>query len=129
MKKLGVSLIIGLIVLFFAKTLFSANFDNEIRQVKATILKVELGLKRYRIVNNTYPEDGNRNLVFALHLDYITFQSQEIGDGLLLDLWGHPYIYRRYDPGDNLRWHTYVIYSVGPNGIDEDGNGDDIGNW
>ena len=43
--------------------------------------------------------------------------------------WGYPYVYQRYDPYNYLRWHTYVIYSVGPNGGDEHGNGDDIGNW
>lgn len=129
MKKSYIFLIIGATVLLSAQILFSADFRYETKKVKATIAKIELGLKRYRIVNDTCPEDGNRTLISALCPDYITFQPQDIKEGLLFDPWGHPYVYQRYDPGDNLRWHTYVIYSVGPNGADEDGSGDDIGNW
>lgn len=39
---------------------------------------------------------------------------------LLLDPWGRPYIYKRV--GDQFK-----IYSVGLNGTDEDGTGDDVG--
>ena len=129
MRKLSLHLIVGIIFLFLTQILFSADFKAEVEKVKATIAEIKLGLKRYKIVNDAYPEDGNRNLVSTLYPDYVTFQPQEIKGGLLLDPWGNPYVYQRYEPGDNLRWHTYVIYSIGPNGIDEDGWGDDIGNW
>jgi len=39
--------------------------------------------------------------------------------GLLLDPWGHPYVYR-HKPDE------IMLYSVGPNGADEGGMGDDI---
>jgi hypothetical protein len=39
--------------------------------------------------------------------------------GLLLDTWGRPYVYKR--TGDQVR-----LYSLGQNGADEDGLGDDI---
>jgi hypothetical protein len=39
---------------------------------------------------------------------------------LLLDPWGKPYIYNRV--GDQ-----FTVYSVGPNGMDEGGTGDDVG--
>lgn len=129
MKVLSIFLIAGAVILSFVQTLFSADFDNETQKVKETIAEIELGLKRYKMVNGKYPEDDNRNLVSALCPDYINFQSEDIKEGLLIDPWGYPYVYQRYDPYDYLRWHTYVIYSVGPNGGDENGNGDDIGNW
>jgi len=37
------------------------------------------------------------------------------------DPWFHDYVYRRTAPGKG-----YVIYSIGRNGVDESGNGDDI---
>jgi len=128
MKKL-IFLVIVTTTLFLVRILSFAAFEDEVKEVKGTIRKVESGLKRYRVVNNNYPEDGNRNLISSLCPDYIIFEPKETKDGLLIDPWGNPYVYQRYEPGDNLRWHTYVIYSVGPNGIDEDGYGDDIGNW
>ena len=40
----------------------------------------------------------------------------------LLDPWGHPFVYR---VGSSLK---YQLYSIGPNGVDENGKGDDISN-
>ena len=128
-KKTALFFVVGLIVLSLTQTLFSASFEDEYKKVKDAIARVELGIYRYKVVNSVYPADGNRNLVSSLSSDYITFEPQIIKNGLLIDPWGHSYIYQRYDQGDNLRWHTYVIYSIGPNGIDENGRGDDIGNW
>lgn len=129
MKRKFTEFVMVIVILSFAGTVFCDDFIDKAEKVKEVIAKAATGLKNYRIDNDAYPEDGNRNLVSALYPNYVTFESGEISDGLLLDPWGYPYIYERYDPGDNLRWHTYVIYSIGPNGVDEDGNGDDIGNW
>ena len=118
----------SLFVLFLAQTV-AAELDEKTREVQAAIGEVETGLRRYRIVYDFYPEDGNRNLVSALSPDYAAFQLEALRDGILIDPWGRPYVYERYDPGDNLPWHTYVFYSIGPNGADESGRGDDIGNW
>lgn len=43
-----------------------------------------------------------------------------------LDPWGNPYRYR-YPGTQNVG--AYDIWSVGPNGVDENGEGDDIPNW
>jgi general secretion pathway protein G len=40
----------------------------------------------------------------------------------LLDPWGHPYVYRC--PGRN--GSDFDLYSIGPNGLDDNGGGDDI---
>ena len=53
------------------------------------------------------------------HLDYIEAQGQEVNDkGEFLDPWGHPY---RIVYNKKLR-----VYSCGPSGRDEQGNGDNI---
>ncbi|MBF0522513.1 MAG: type II secretion system major pseudopilin GspG [Candidatus Omnitrophica bacterium] len=41
------------------------------------------------------------------------------------DPWGNPYNYR--SPGSHNT--DYDLYSSGPNGIDDGGSGDDVGNW
>lgn len=43
-----------------------------------------------------------------------------------VDPWGNPYRYR-YPGTHNIG--GYDIWSVGPNGVDENGEGDDIRNW
>jgi general secretion pathway protein G len=41
----------------------------------------------------------------------------------ITDPWGHTYVYRPPDPHQQ---QGLVLYSIGPNGIDEGGKGDDI---
>lgn len=49
------------------------------------------------------------------------------GDAVLpVDPWGHRYRYR--SPGRHLP-DAFDLYSVGPNGTDEGGTGDDLANW
>lgn len=43
----------------------------------------------------------------------------------LLDMWGHPYVYTAA-PSHGA---PFVIYSLGPDGIDNGGEGDDIASW
>jgi HEAT repeat protein len=43
----------------------------------------------------------------------------------LLDLWNHPYVYVA-TPSHGAQ---FAIYSMGPNGIDNSGEGDDIASW
>lgn len=52
----------------------------------------------------------------------------------VLDPWGRPFVFRHVrtisgnygSPPKVLTWHEFRIHSVGPNGIDEAGQGDDI---
>ena len=41
------------------------------------------------------------------------------------DPWGKVYVYK--SPGTHN--NDYDLYSVGPNGVDDNGGGDDVGNW
>lgn len=45
--------------------------------------------------------------------------------GHLLDLWGHAYVYS----SEPRHGQQFSIHSIGPNGRDEDGEGDDIKSW
>lgn len=126
-KTLCVSLM-ALIALFVVCEFSYADDLEKIQQVKRAIVNIEAGLGKYRIGHDEFPPDGIENLINAVYPGYLPF-LENINGSVLIDPWGKPYIYERYDPGDNLHWHTYVIYSVGPNGADECGWGDDIGNW
>ena len=50
------------------------------------------------------------------------------GPGIVdfIDAWGHAVLYRM--PG-RVNKDSFDVYSMGPNGRDEGGTGDDIGNW
>jgi hypothetical protein len=50
-------------------------------------------------------------------------RTSEDGHLQLIDAWGHSLVYK-YPSG--MPGHLFRLYSVGPNGIDEDGKGDDI---
>ena len=84
--------------------------------------------------NGSYPPSGIGNLKESLLEDgpegtpYHQFK-----DGSTLDPWGQPWIYiNNVDgtaPSDWPRFESYVIYSRGPDGSDELGEGDDVASW
>ena len=87
-----------------------------------------------------YPPTGNAELVKALtdgganNSDwlgpYMEFKQDEMKDGEAIDSWGQPYIYTSINGGSPThRPRSYDLYSIGPNGQDDDGAGDDIINW
>ncbi len=49
----------------------------------------------------------------------------DIVHGEVIDAWGNPLFYR--SPGSKAA--KFDLYSAGPNGKDDCGAGDDIGNW
>ena len=54
---------------------------------------------------------------------FLKFRGDGQDQPRALDPWGHPLIYR-YNHVDYSS--PYELYSVGPNGIDESGKGDDV---
>lgn len=51
--------------------------------------------------------------------------------GCIIDPWGHPYNYYRTYPvqTDQVNQTTFDLWSCGPNGVNENGGGDDLSNW
>ena len=69
---------------------------------------------------------------------FVTFGEKELDkEGRLLDSWGNPFVYRNHlkdwpKNKDDKRAHNKQgadIYSFGPDGKDDGGEGDDIVNW
>jgi hypothetical protein len=58
------------------------------------------------------------------------FKQDEFKDGQLVDPWGNPYGYISVNGGSpEHRTRSYDLFSLGPNGEDDAGTGDDIFNW
>jgi hypothetical protein len=89
-----------------------------------TLKSLANGLSNYQLDYGKYPESGNLNLVKGLSTGQtavVTFDSTFLDqEGRILDAWGRPLVYRNTGSG------TYLLYSVGSNGQDEGGAGDDI---
>lgn len=76
------------------------------------------------------PHSVNSGMVNALTSgkrgSYYRFDKAELNaSGEVVDAWGNPMVYR--SPGS--RGSKFDLYSTGPNGKDEGGAGDDVGNW
>lgn len=96
--------------------------ENEIRALIAVT-------KTYQKVNQGLPPTGNAALVERLSQPikrlptelrpYFPFDKARLNQGLFVDTWKRPYVYNVGEKG-------FVIYSLGPNGKDDGGKGDDI---
>lgn len=92
---------------------------------KVLLETIRAGLEGYIADNGIYPDSGNLNLAKALvsksDLAHVRLPKSNFDEsGRIVDAWGAPTIYER------LSATQYSLYSVGPNGKDESGNGDDI---
>lgn len=69
--------------------------------------------------------DNDPNMMYPSEEDFRTtarmfYPAKDLQNDVMLDGWGNPFIYTRY--GDN---RTYRLHSMGPNGTNEHGTGDD----
>ncbi len=83
------------------------------------ILQQSSALETYRLVSGHFPSDK-----YWEKLGDYYGPSNGTPSGQPLDRWGQPYIYRM--PGQH---GDFDLYSVGKNGIDDQGRLDDISNW
>ncbi|MBN1411099.1 MAG: type II secretion system protein GspG [Spirochaetales bacterium] len=109
------------IIIFFT-LLFNAcrpSIDyTRARRCIADISSLKTALVMYAMENNfQYPGTNIGLKVLVKYLD---------GTSVAADPWGHAYVY--ISPGVNPD-RPYDLYSIGKNGIDEKGNGDDITSW
>jgi type II secretion system (T2SS) protein G len=96
---------------------------------EALISSLEQGLALYESDQGNYPPSlatlsETRSARGSVYFEFKA--SQKDGQGRILDPWSHPFIYRvrRDEKGRN----RVLLYSTGPNGIDENGKGDDVKN-
>ena len=138
-ELLVVIAIIGILISLVTAGAQAARRRGAITKAKSTIAALETAMAMYQGDMGEYPASGNASLVTALQDDpggtdwngpYMEFKQDELKDGQLVDPWGHPYVYVSVNGGSpQHRPKSFDLSSLGPNGTDDSGTGDDIYNW
>jgi type II secretion system protein G len=131
--------ILGILISLVTAGAQMARRKASVTKAKTTIASLETAIGLYQTDMGEYPASGNQALVEALTTDpdqpdwsgpYQDFKQDELVSGELIDAWGRPYVYVSTNGGSpKHRTHAYDLYSLGPNGEDDDGTGDDVINW
>ena len=138
-ELLVVIAILGILMSLVMAGAQAARRRAAVTKAKAMISSLETAVAMYQADLGAYPPSGNQKLVQALSSDstdpdwmgpYQEFKQEELVNGELVDSWGKPYVYVSTNGGSpKHRDHSYDLYSLGPNGKDDDGTQDDIINW
>ena len=138
-ELLVVIAILGILISLVTAGAQAARRRGAVTKAKAMIGSLENAIAMYEADMGTYPSSGISELVSALEEDpgdadwggpYIEFKKDELKDGVLLDSWGNPYEYVSVNGGSPThRERSFDLCSLGPNGVDDSGGGDDIFNW
>ena len=138
-ELLVVIAILGILISLVTAGAQMARRKAAVTAAKTMVAGLETDIAMYENDLGAYPQTGNANLVKALTEEsddvdwagpYHEFKEAELKGGELIDPWGRPYEYVSITGGaPKHREHSFDLYSLGPNGTDEDGTGDDIFNW
>ena len=137
-ELLVVIAILGILISLVTAGAQAARRRGAVTKAKSTIAALETAVAMYSGDMGDYPPSGNDQLVKALQEDphnvdwqgpYMEFKQDELKDGQLVDPWGNPYLYISKNGGSPQHRSTFDLYSHGPNGIDDQGTGDDLVNW
>lgn len=138
-ELLVVVAILGILISLVTAGAQAARRRGAITKAKTTVASLETAIAMYQGDMGAYPPSGIEGLVSALQDDpggqdwqgpYMEFKQDELKDGQLLDPWGKSYVYVSVNGGaPQHRTRSFDLYSLGPNGADDTGTGDDIYNW
>ncbi len=138
-ELLVVIAILGILISLVTAGAQAARRRGAVTKAKTTIAALDTAIAMYQADMGDYPETGNDRLVAALQDDpgdvdwdgpYMEFKQDELDGGQLVDPWGNPYEYVSVNGGSpEHRMRSYDLFSLGPNGADDGGAGDDIVNW
>ena len=138
-ELLVVIAILGILISLVTAGAQAARRRGAITKAKSTIAALETAMAMYSGDMGQHPKTGNKELVSAMQDDpkdvdwqgpYMEFKEDELKEGELMDPWGHPYVYVSVNGGSpEHREKSFDLYSLGPNGADDKGTGDDIYNW
>jgi len=138
-ELLVVIAILGILASLVTAGAQAARRRAAVTKARTTVAGIETAIVMYQGDLGQYPSSGNDNLVKALQEDpgktdwngpYFDFKQDDLKDGKLIDPWGKPYEYISVNGGaPQHRTHSFDLYSLGPNGLDEQGAGDDVINW
>jgi hypothetical protein len=106
----------------FACDVDSDAQDNAKRRTRSKMEILDSALQSYKDDRGIYPTTSE-SLKSLLGAGIQKAYLRESGS-ILMDEWGNPFVYISPDPRKGQT--TFRLYSVGPNGIDEGGAGDDL---
>jgi len=154
-ELLVVLAIIGILGGLIMGAAHSARKQALVAKARASISSLETALGMFQSDIGSYPSAGNANMVTCLISSsgcsigagtpittsqaanwsgpYMNFQTNEVTGGTFVDPWGNPYVYKSgsdHGIGANYSDSGYMdIHSFGPDGLDNNGSGDDVANW
>jgi len=138
-ELLVVIAILGILISLVTAGAQAARRRGAVTKGKSMVSALETAISMYESDMGEYPPTGIGELVTALQDDpgdvdwggpYMEFKQDDMKGGELADPWGKPYIYVSVNGGaPKHRERSYDLYSLGPNGADDGGAGDDIVNW
>jgi general secretion pathway protein G len=119
------ALLAGVMVTELTGIFDTAQEDVEKQKVQTSLPEA---LLRYKIHIGSYPatEEGLQALVTPAQTGADRWRGPYLKKEALLDAWNKPYQYVR--PGTHNP-SSFDLWSYGPNGVNDNGGGDDIGNW
>ncbi|MBI4597512.1 MAG: type II secretion system protein GspG [Candidatus Omnitrophica bacterium] len=139
MELLVVIAIIGILMGLVTAGAQAARRRAAVAKAKGMIGSLETAIAMYNSDMGQYPATDNAALVLALQEDpqnpdwngpYMEFKQDDVKDEEVIDPWGRPYIYVSANGGSpEHRPSSFDLYSLGPNGVNDAGAGDDIVNW
>lgn len=117
-------IILAIFIICYA-AVFGVIADEPTERTRTLLHTVSLAIGEYRDQNGQLPAEGGKGLADALlkgSPPVLKLPPDRLNaGGEIIDFWGRPIRYRVL-PGQK-----YVVYSVGANGRDEGGSGDDFG--
>ena len=126
--------LLTVVALFFRREI-QLGVETDVEQRRLTLcetllLQMRRGLEMYYMQRGEYPPSERGGLAVTAegneqHRPYFMFQESQRDDrGRILDPWGRPFRYLPRRVGQP--YSGRMLYSMGPNGVDEYGSGDDL---
>ena len=123
--------ILGVIAALVVPNLLGQQERANVKSTQSAIKTFQTTVESYALAHNGRPPQGsqdeaNQALMNPQSADGRT--EEPYTDQTFKDAWGEPLFYQF--PGSHQTIKTKPdIWSAGPNGVNEDGGGDDINNW
>jgi len=133
---MNASRVVGSLVL--CTLLAGCNESTKTKECDEIIHELAEGIRAYKLEQGSFPASGNANLVKAMNAKmstgapYCLIPGSELNEkGEVIDPWGRAIVYRVVSnaPSMNPNDRLFELYSLGPNGRDEGGGGDDVRSW
>jgi hypothetical protein len=120
----SVFLIAGSILVYYRAVYAGVVEQGRVSSTRALLSHVEQLLSIYRQNHDCYPKSLNGLITDGRRR--FEFRGNGAVDTEFVDSWGHLLMYQEVMVDPLLPKSAYSLYSVGPNGIDDGGAGDDV---